>query len=198
MVKKGVSFSGKTRPHLDTKGLSRGGFAVHMLGQIFNSNIMTEWDRRILAAQGYVELGLHEEAQAELAALPVGFDERVDVIELTLLCQMHEHRWAEGLLLAQKLCHLEPDQPGGFIHAAFCLHELGRTHEALDLLSCGPATLRTKPVYYYNLGCYLARLGQEEKALQLLKQSFEMDGDLRRDARHDPDLLGLRQKLETI
>lgn len=159
---------------------------------------MTEWDRRIMAAQGYVELGLHEEAQVELSALPAALAERVDVIELTLLCQMHDHRWAEGLVLAQRLCLLEPDQPGGFIHAAFCLHELGRTAEALDLLSCGPATLRTKPVYYYNLGCYLARLGQEEKALQLLKQSFEMDGDLRRDARRDPDLHGLRQKLETI
>jgi tetratricopeptide (TPR) repeat protein len=159
---------------------------------------MTEWDRRITAAQGYVELGLHEEARAELAALPADLHDRVDVIELTLLCHMHDQRWVEALALAQMLCRVEPDQPGGFIHAAFCLHELGRTSEALDVLARGPATLRTKPVYYYNLGCYLARLGQEEKALQLLKQSFEMDGDLRRDARHDPDLHGLRQKLETI
>jgi hypothetical protein len=44
-----------------------------------------------------------------------------------------------------------------------------------------PGHLKTKPVYYYNLGCYLARLGQDERALQLLKQSFEMDGDLRRE-----------------
>ncbi|MES2596102.1 MAG: hypothetical protein V4662_12235 [Verrucomicrobiota bacterium] len=159
---------------------------------------MTEWDRRILAAQGYVELGLHEEAQVELSALPLDIRERVDVIELTVLCHMHHQHWVEGLALAQKLCRMEPDQPGGFIHAAFCLHELGRTIEALDVLARGPAALRTKPVYYYNLGCYLARLGEEEKALQHLKQSFEMDGDLRRDARHDPDLHCLRQKLETL
>lgn len=174
------------------------------MGLLFSSsrnlcrNIMTEWDRRITAAQGYVELGLHDEARAELALLPPPAHERADVLELTVLCHMHDHAWAEALVLAQKLCRLEPDQPGGFIHAAFCLHELGRTAEALELLARGPATLRTKPVYYYNLGCYLARLGQEEKALQLLKQSFEMDGDLRRDARHDPDLHSLRQKLETL
>jgi hypothetical protein len=29
-----------------------------------------------------------------------------------------------------RLCELEPEEPGGFIHAAFCLHELGRTNEA--------------------------------------------------------------------
>ena len=157
---------------------------------------MNETERRILAAQGYVELGLHEEARAELATLPVQATERVDVIELTVLCHMVAHRWAEALALTHKLCVLEPDEAGGYIHAAYCLHELGRTTEALDLLARGPAALRTKPVYYYNLGCYLACLGQDEKALHLLKQSFEMDGSLRSHARKDPDLDRLRQQLE--
>ena len=98
----------------------------------------------------------------------------------------------------QKLRELEPKEPGGYIHAAYCLHELGQTQEALDLLARGPATLRTKPVYYYNVGCYLACLGENEKALQLLEQSFEMDGSLRDHARNDRDLDGLRQKLEKI
>lgn len=159
---------------------------------------MTEWDRRIVAAQGYVELGLHDEARVELLALPPEQKNRVDVIEIRVLCHMQDQQWAEALKLSQKLCRLQPEEPGGYIHAAFCLHELGRTEEALDLLSRGPSSLRTKPVYYYNLGCYLARLGQEDKALQLLKQSFEMDGDLRRDARRDPDLHNLRQQLDNI
>ncbi|MEN3942839.1 hypothetical protein WJU23_16185 [Prosthecobacter sp. SYSU 5D2] len=157
---------------------------------------MNESERRILAAQGYVELGLHEEARAELAHLPLHAADRVDVIELTVLCHMGDQRWAEALVLTQKLCELEPEEPGGFIHAAYCLHELGHTTEALDLLARGPVTLRTKPVYYYNLGCYLACLGQDEKALNLLKQSFEMDGSLRSHARKDPDLDRLRPLLE--
>lgn len=156
---------------------------------------MNETERRILAAQGYVELGLHEEAKEELSHLPALAAERVDVIELTVLCHMGDRRWAEALVLTQKLCVLEPEEPGGFIHAAYCLHELGQTTAALDLLARGPATLRTKPVYYYNLGCYLACLGQDEKALNLLKQSFEMDGSLRSHARKDPDLDRLRPKL---
>jgi tetratricopeptide (TPR) repeat protein len=159
---------------------------------------MTELERRILAAQGYVELGLYSEAREELSQLPPESADRTDVIELLVLCFMSEKRWAEGLALTQKLRELEPKEPGGFIHAAYCLHELGQTHEALDLLARGPAVLRTKPVYYYNVGCYLACLGQDEKALQLLEQSFEMDGSLRSHARKDPDLDGLRQKLEKI
>ncbi|MCA1962659.1 MAG: hypothetical protein LDL31_01795 [Prosthecobacter sp.] len=159
---------------------------------------MNEWERCITAAQGYVELGLHEEARAELARLPEELHERPDVLEVSVLCLMHDHAWAEALEVARRLCVVEPDQPGGYIHTAFCLHELGRTAEALQVLASGPPALRTKPVYYYNLGCYLARLGQEDQALRLLKQSFEMDGGLRRDARHDPDLSSLRQKLEML
>lgn len=157
---------------------------------------MNDLERRILAAQGYVELGLHEEAQAELLHLPPSAAERVDVIELSVLCRMGDRQWAEALALTQKLCALEPEEPGGYIHAAYCLHELGRTTEALDLLARGPAALRTKPVYYYNLGCYLACLGEDEKALNLLRQSFEMDGSLRSHARKDPDLDRLRTQLD--
>jgi len=157
---------------------------------------MNEVERCILAAQGYVELGLHDEAQGELSRLPTSASDRVDVIELMVLCLMGDRRWADALALTQKLCVLEPEEPGGFIHSAYCLHELGHTTEALDLLARGPAALRTKPVYYYNLGCYLACLGQDEKALNLLKQSFEMDGSLRSHARKDPDLDRLRPQLE--
>lgn len=157
---------------------------------------MNELERRILAAQGYLELGLPQEASEEMRHLPREAHERGDVIELTLLCLMEEKRWGDALVIAHRLCEREPRQPGGYIHAAFCLHELGRTREALDFLARGPATLKAKPVYYYNLGCYLACLGEEEKALTLLRQSFEMDGTLREHARRDPDLDRLRPRLE--
>lgn len=158
---------------------------------------MTEAERRIIAAQGYVELGLYEEAQAELAPLPEGMHSRVDVVEIMLLCLMGAHRWAEALALATKLCTQEPMEPGGFIHAAFCLHELHRTADAVDVLSRGPATLRAKPVYYYNMGCYHACLGQLDKSLVYLKRAFEMDGELRQHAKKDRDLDCLRAQLES-
>jgi tetratricopeptide (TPR) repeat protein len=157
---------------------------------------MTEAERRIIAAQGYVELGLFDEAREELAPLPPEMHDRVDVIEITLLCLMGGHRWAEALALATKLCAQEPSEPGGYIHAAFCLHELGRTAEAVDVLSRGPATLRTKSVYYYNMGCYHARLGLHDKALAYLDRAFQMDGELRHHAKKDRDLDCLRAQLE--
>lgn len=159
---------------------------------------MTDLERRIVAAQGYVELGLFADAQEELAPLPAGARTRADVIELTVLCLMGEHRWEDALALCRTLCDQEPQEAGGFIHAAYCLHELGRTEAAMEMLAHGPDALRTKPVYYYNLGCYHAKLGQVEKAVRLLGQSFEMDGSLRTHARKDPDLDQLRSVLAAL
>jgi len=156
---------------------------------------MTDNERHILAAQGYVELSLYPEARLQLAALPAEAFLRVDVIELSMLCLMGERYWQEALVLSSKLRELEPYEPGGYIHAAYCLHELGRTAEALQVLAQGPSALRTKPVYYYNLGCYMAKLGQVDEALELLAQSFEMDGSLRHHARKDPDLSALRDRI---
>lgn len=159
---------------------------------------MTDLERKILAAQGYVELGLFAEARAQLAKLPEAAVKRVDVVEVILLCLMAESQWGEAFEMALGLCSTEPEEPGGFIHAAYCLHELGRTAEAVDLLGRGPSALRSKPVFYYNMGCYYARLGDEEKALKLLRQSFEMDGTLRMVAKKDPDLDQLRAQVQML
>ena len=159
---------------------------------------MTEEERRILAAQGYVELHLYEEAREQLAPLSAAAFDPVDVIEILLLCLMAEEQWAEALAMTLRLCELEPEEAGGFIHAAYCLHEMRRTEEALDLLSRGPASLRCKAVYYYNMGCYHACLGNTENALKLLRQSFEMDGSLRIEARKDSDLDCVRSQLSLL
>jgi len=156
---------------------------------------MTELDRNILTAQGYMELGLFEDARAELVALPKQAWERADVLETWVLCQMGEQRWEEALEMSRRLCEMQAREPGGFIHAAYCLHELGRTEEAMELLQNGPRSLRTKAVYFYNLGCYCAKLGRVDEAKRLLEKSFEIDNGLRRVAKKDPDLAELRSQL---
>lgn len=159
---------------------------------------MTDIERRIIAAQGYVELGLFAEAREELDALPEKMLNRTDVVELTVLLLMGEQRWEEALAHSRRLCAAEPDEPGGFIHAAYCLHEMGRTREAVDVLIRGPASLQGKAVFFYNMGCYRARLGELDAAVEMLQAAFSKDGSLRRAARRDPDLDAVRPRLEMI
>ena len=150
-----------------------------------------EKSHQLRAAEGYFELGMGEDARREFDALPA--EERLSPIGLQLNIQLHlsAQAWETGLALCRQLCDVAPDPTPVTFTAAYCLHELGRTREARAFLVEGPESLRDEPVFFYNLGCYDARLGETESARAWLLRSFEMDDDLRRQAKQDPDLQGV-------
>jgi predicted Zn-dependent protease len=132
-------------------------------------------DRALLAAQGYLELGMVEEALAELSGVKSLEAGDPDLVELRLHIMMHGERWSEALVVAEELLRLNPSALPAYIHGAFALHELGRTADARDLLLRGPEILREDPTYHYNIGCYEAFLGNSESAKQSLERSFALD-----------------------
>lgn len=152
-------------------------------------------ERALLAAQGYLELGMVEEALSELASVPAGENTDADLTELRLHILIHGKRWDEALVAAEELLRISPQAVPGYIHGAFALHELGRTAQARDLLLKGPPLLRQNPTFHYNIGCYEAVLGNRESALQSLRESFALDETYRDFAQRDPDLEGIRDAL---
>ncbi len=156
---------------------------------------MNPHERSILAAQGYLELGMFKDVWKELNSLPADHLSRADVMEIFVLSLMGEKRWEDALTLARRLREKQPEEPGGFIHEAYCLHEMGHTKEALDVLMDGPPSLQERAVFFYNAGCYHARLGDFTAAIVMLERSFEMDASLKRSARRDPDLVDVKNLL---
>jgi len=146
------------------------------------------FERKMLAAQGYLELNMPTEALQEIESLTEEDLTREEVMQLHLLLLMQLRLWTEGVALCEAIRERFPERSVGFIHGAFCLHELGRTSEAKEILLAGPAELQTEATYYYNLGCYDAVLGNMEEAQNHLRRSFEMDGRFREVAKFDPDL----------
>jgi predicted Zn-dependent protease len=146
---------------------------------------------QLQAACGYAELGMTRESLAELDAIPARFQNRPEVLQLRLHHLMRQKKWTLALRVSQKLCRVAPDAGAGFLHAGFCLHQLGKTAEAKKLLTTGPITLLKEPIYYYNLGCYDALLGNVRDARENLKISFKMDSSFRDLAKKDPDLKAL-------
>ena len=136
-----------------------------------------------------------EEALAELERVPDEDRDHEDVAQLRVYILMRARRWDDALSSCETLRAARPELSLGYIHGAFCLHELGRTAEAMELLQQGPASLLREPVYFYNLGCYHAVLGNPEDAQSYLQMSFNMDEKFREIARYDPDLEGVMSKL---
>ena len=140
------------------------------------------------AAQGYLELGMMDDALAELDSLPAAAQERAEVLHLRVFIHMQAKGWQEALKISERVCRLYPDDTAGFIHAAFCLHALGRTTEAKQVLLGGPSALLSEATYHYNLGCYDAALGHIEDAQAHLRVSFQLDKKFREIAKTDADL----------
>ena len=150
-------------------------------------------ERTLLAAQGYSELAMHDDALAQLDSLPDETAKNPTVLELRAVVLMQAKRWKPALAVSRELCATEPARTSGFIHTAFCLHELGRTDEARECLLTGPDALRAEPTFHYNLACYECALGHLDLARMHLDKSFTLDKKMRDFAKSDPDLAALRE-----
>ncbi len=152
-------------------------------------------ERALLAAQGYLELGMVDEALAELSFLQELKIHDPEIVELRLHILMQGQRWHAALATAEELLRVTPNAVPAYIHGAFALHELGRTREARDLLLKGPPDLRNDPTFHYNIGCYEAVLGNRNSAMQSLRKSFALDETYRDFAIQDPDLESIREDI---
>jgi len=154
-----------------------------------------DYQHSLLAAQGYCELGMFADALAELEAMPKNLREHPAVVESRLIILMQAQRWKEALRVGQQLTKLAPDRNIGYIHTAYCLHEIGHTEKARTMLLNGPETLHSEPVFHYNLACYECRLGNHDVARAHLEKSVQLDKKFRDYAKTDPDLAPLHGNL---
>jgi predicted Zn-dependent protease len=174
----------------------------HLEGQNENSRAIPDlsspkmtFEQKIHAAEGYAELEMYDDALAELDELDSDHQDRLETLRVRMEVILRKRDWKTALRFGLRTCQLYPNVSCGFIHSAFCLHELGRTKEAKQMLLDGPATLLDEPVYYYNLGCYDAVLGNLNHAKAYLRVSFRLDESFRDLAKNDPDLERIRDEL---
>jgi len=107
-------------------------------------------DWQLRTACGYAELGMERESVAALNAIPKAQQNRPEVLQLRLHHLMMRKSWRRALTLSRKLCRLAPENGAGFLHAGFCLNQLGRTAEArkpLTLAACMNPKRRDYRIY---------------------------------------------------
>jgi len=152
--------------------------------------------RRIEAAQGYLVLGMHEDAWMEVEGIDVDAlpdrRSRAAYLEAVLEIAVASENWELGESVSRALQVVDPSHVGAYMHGAYCLHEMGQTESALELLLSGPPQLLGRPLYHYNLGCYHAVLGDHVQAVSCIREAVRLDPSLAGAAREDPDLKEVR------
>lgn len=115
------------------------------------------------AAQGWLELGNHIEANEELEKITAFLGGSVNFPADLQHVRMRPQAGEATLGIAAALIQLEPDDPLGWIHRSYALHELKRTAEARDNLLRVVDKFPASATMRYNLACYECQLGRLER-----------------------------------
>ena len=143
----------------------------------------------LVAAQGWLELGNHVEANEELEQITPALRIHPDVLEVRWHIYAHARKWEPCVDIADAIIKVAPDRAEAWIHRSFALHELKRTQDALDQLQ--PVADKFPAVWTipYNLACYCAQLGRLEECKEWFKKAMAIDEHtVKRAAIDDPDL----------
>lgn len=152
------------------------------------------------AACGWLELGNPSEAWAELALLSPEYRAHPAVLELRWSLCAAEQKWEEAFRAAQQLVVVQPEEPTGWLHAAYAARRMpgGGIAQAQTLLLPAADQFLQEPVIAFNLACYACQLQQLEEARRWLARACKIGGakKIRAMALADEDLKSLWPEIE--
>jgi tetratricopeptide (TPR) repeat protein len=149
------------------------------------------------AACGYIELGMFEEANAELEEIDP-FCRHLPETLLARLAICHGlEKWELLAVVAKKLADWNPNEPGFFVELAYATRRAESIHAAYAILTRAARLHPTDPTIQFNLACYEAQMGSLERAKAHLKRATEIDAKYRVMALEDPDVEPLWATLAT-
>jgi Flp pilus assembly protein TadD len=164
------------------------------------SDLLREDAMRLRAAEGWLELGLPDEALSEIDE--ISESHRHHPLALAVQWRLHSHagRWRKCVELADELVQVEPSDVFGWIHRSYALHELKRTQEAADLLQPAIGLFPKEELIPYNLACYACQLGRLDEAKAFLEVAFKRGkrSEILERALEDTDLERLREYISGL
>jgi|ERR1700736_4027896 tetratricopeptide (TPR) repeat protein len=144
--------------------------------------------RRLLAASGFAELTLFQEAVQELEELPECSKELSAVLVVWLEVYQRWEKWSEAESVAMRLLQMEPEEPNWLLALAYATRRSRGLVFAQQILLQAGKKFSNCGTIQFNLACYAAQLGQLGEARQRLCRAIELDKAFTIMAKSDPDL----------
>ena len=151
-----------------------------------------QWQRQILEASGYMELGMLDEAAKALEEITPEDKSRKEVSGIRLDLYMAAKKWHLAATMAKRLLETQPENAGVWVNLAYSLRRSESLQEAEAVLLRGQALHPNHALIAYNLACYASVGGRVEEAKGRLRDAFKLDRSIRAMALEDPDLRPLR------
>lgn len=160
-------------------------------------------DQRFLtAAEGWLELGDHLQANEELENISPLLRPHPNVLKLRWQIYAKESNWDACQEIARTLTQMEPYHALGWIHFAYSARRASNSglQVAREILLLVAEKFPKDSAIPYNLACYHCQLGNLEAARLWLANAFKIAGkkDIRQKALDDSDLEPLRKDIPEI
>jgi Flp pilus assembly protein TadD len=146
--------------------------------------------RHLDAAEGWLGLGSYRDAQEELEQITRAMQIHPEVLQVRWEIQATAKDWPRALESAATMVQVAPEDPRGWIHRSYCLHEMKQTEAARDNLLRVADQFKSSSTLCYNLACYECQLGRLEQARSWLRKAIA-SGDayhIKQTAQLDADL----------
>ena len=147
---------------------------------------MSPYDRRLLAAQGYLDLGLPSEAHEELEEIVPEMRHLSEVLALKVTIFEVLQKWALLEVCAKALSERQPDEPRWFLAWATAVRHERSLKDGLEILVRAATRFPEEAQVFYRLACYQVELGYLNAARGRLADAIRLDAAYAKMASHDP------------
>jgi tetratricopeptide (TPR) repeat protein len=151
--------------------------------------------RRLLAASGYAELSLFQEAVEELEELPEPVKKQPLVLTVWLDVYQRWEKWSEAEFVAARLFDLQPEEPSWAVALAYATRRTRGLTVAKQILEQAGEKFPDCATIQFNLACYAAQLGRTDEALDYVRRAIELDKNFASIAQSDSDLEPIRGQI---
>lgn len=145
-------------------------------------------ERPLMAADGYLYLGMPEEALRELAEISASQQQDSAVLRARIRVLLHLRHWKRAERLSREGSRIYPEENEFMVQRAFALHQQEKGTEAVQVILNAPEWIRRTGILHYNLACYEAQLGDLGTARQCIRAAIQINSSFKKNARTDPDL----------
>ena len=149
-------------------------------------------ERRISFAQGYLALGMVNEAAAELEQLPPSAAQQPAALAVRLAVLHEQKKWIEVRDLSRAMVQHTPGEPALWVSWAYATRRAESLEAAEKVLREAEARHPAEPTIQFNLGCYACQRGDLNSARAHVDRAIAIDSKFAELAATDPDLAPLR------
>lgn len=153
------------------------------------------FERHLLAAAGYLELGLPKEAQEQLEGIEPRMRRRVAVLIVRLGIFHALKAWGSMEAVAAELCEQRPEEPQWPLTMAYAVRRGRSLQDAQEILLAAARRFPNDAIIHYSLACNEAQLGRLPAAREHLRRACRLRRRLRAAAREDQELAPLHGEL---